>query len=279
LLIVYGVPNLAFSVLVGGRPLARWARNPGVAAWEGLRWYALLSLLGLLILVVLVTIYERLDPAAIQLLSKPNPVIQQASGDPAFWILFSFAVGAIEETIFRGWIFGYWITRGTRRWWVHAGWTSALFAGVHLYYGTTYGIAAPLIYPSLFLLGFAFAAVVRASGGNLWVVAVLHGVHDAAAFLTLVSPNAALGVEYGVIGIGAIIAIWDAVASRSTPPAIPPWAPGPPNVPGTSRPTPIPWLYPPPPPDLPPPPPPPPWGPPPSGPPSGSSSRLSPALP
>jgi len=259
LLIVYGVPILAFALLVGGRPLSRWSAHSATASWEGLRWYALLSLLGLVVLIALVAVYERFDPGAVQLLSKPNPVLQQASSDPGFWIVFSFAIGAIEETIFRGWIFGYWIARGTRRWWLHAAWTSALFAGVHLYYGTTYGVAAPLIYPTLFLLGFAFAATVRASGGNLWVVALLHGLHDAAAFVTLVSQPAALGLEYGVIAIGAVIALWDYVASRPPAPPPAPWASGP-SGPGspygsTQRPWDPPAPPPPPPPPLPPPPP------------------------
>jgi membrane protease YdiL (CAAX protease family) len=276
LLIVYGVPILAFVVLVGGRPIARWASNPGVAAWEGLRWYGLLSLLSLVILIVSVSFYLRFDPSAVQLLQKPNPVLQQATSDPAFWVVFSFAIGAVEETIFRGWIFGYWIARGTKRWWVHATWTSALFAAVHLYYGTTYGLAAPLIYPSLFLLGFAFCAAVRSSGGNLWIVALLHGAHDAAAFLTIVSTPAALGLEYGIIAIGAVIAVWDAAASRPMPPPPPAWgAAGSffhgPYAPAGNLP---PWFPPAPPlggpPSAPPPPPPPPDPPPPTGPPSGS---------
>jgi membrane protease YdiL (CAAX protease family) len=228
--IVYGIPVLAFAVLVGARPLARWWSNSGVAAWEGLRWYALLSLLAFGVIASLLALYSQIDPSAVRLLSKPNPVLQQAASNPWPWVAFSFAIGAIEELIFRGWIFGYWLARGTRRWGVHAAWTSALFAGVHLYYGTIYGAAAPIVYPTLFLLGFSFAAAVRASGGNLWVVAVLHGAHDAGAFLTLVSLPLALVVEYGVIGIGGVIALWDYLARRPPPtppyPGIPPFALG-----------------------------------------------------
>jgi membrane protease YdiL (CAAX protease family) len=221
LFVVYGIPIAAFAILVGARPLRRWAAHSDVAVWEGLRWYALLSLLGLLLLIVLVAVYDRVDPHALTLLTRPNPVLQAATGDPFFWIAFSFVIGAVEETIFRGWIFGYWLAKGTDRWELHALWSSALFAGVHLYYGTTYQDAAPLIYPTLFLTGLAFAGAVRASGGNLWVVAVLHGAHDSAAFLTLISTNAALGAEYGIIAIGAVIALIDLLGSVETPPASP----------------------------------------------------------
>ena len=262
--IVYGVPIAAFAVLVGGRPLARWRAHGAVAAWEGIRWYGLMVLLGAFVSAALIDLYLRFDPGALQLLSRPNPVLTAARDDPWFWIAFSFAIGAIEETIFRGWIFGYWLTRGSSRWAVHAAWTSALFAAVHLYYGTTYGAAAPLIYPTLFLMGFSFAATYRASGGNLWVVALLHGAHDSAAFLTILSPGAALGVELGLIGVGLLVALIDFVASSRVPGPVgppygwpPPGAPVGPYFPPPPGPPPADALAPP----LPPPPPP---GPPPS---------------
>ena len=183
---VYGVPILTFSLLVGGGPLRDWNRRMGLATWHGLRFYGLLTILALVVIFVLTIVYEIVDPAALQLLNRPNPALQQATGDPWFFVGFSFVIGAFEETIFRGFIFGYWRDR-SGPWMVPAVWTSVVFAGVHLYYGTTYGAAAPLIFPGLFLLGFAFAATYRFSGGNLVVPAVLHGAHDAAAFLTLVS--------------------------------------------------------------------------------------------
>ena len=262
LAIVYLVPILALAALVGLRPLARWSRSPGLAAWEGLRWYGLLTALAFLVVAFLVALYLRFDPGALQLLSRPNPVLEQARSNPAFWIAFSFAIGAVEETIFRGWIFGYWLVHGTSRWWIHAIWTSALFAGVHVYYGITYGWAAPLVYPSLFLLGVAFCGVVRVTGGNLWMVAVLHGAHDSAAFLSLVSPTASLAVQYGIVAIGLLIALVTLAASsssRAPPPPRPFGPPGGGRFPGP----PTPWEYPPQWPSPGPPPPPPPVPPPP----------------
>jgi membrane protease YdiL (CAAX protease family) len=209
LFVVYGVPVIAFALLVGGRPLRDWGRRMGLAAFHGLRFYGLLTLLALLVSFVLIIVYEVVDPAAIQLLNRPNPALQQARGNPWFFVGFSFVVGAFEETIFRGFIFGYWRDR-PGHWMIPAVWTSILFAGVHLYYGTTYGIAAPLIFPGLFFLGLAFAATYRFSGGNLVVPAALHGFHDAATFLTVVSVEwgvVGLVLEYVVVLVGALIGL------------------------------------------------------------------------
>jgi membrane protease YdiL (CAAX protease family) len=206
LFVVYGIPAIAFAFLVGARPLRDWSRRTGVASWQGLRWFGLLTLLALLIVFVLAAIYAVLDPAALGLLNRPNPALQQAAGNPWFFVGFSFVIGAFEETIFRGWIFGYWRDR-PGSWSVPATWTSVIFAGVHLYYATTYGAAYPLIFPSLFLTGFAFAATYRFSGGNLVVPAFLHGASDATSYLTLVSVDLGIALKYLIVGVGALIGL------------------------------------------------------------------------
>ncbi|MCI4343848.1 MAG: CPBP family intramembrane metalloprotease [Thermoplasmata archaeon] len=206
LAVVYGVPVLAFLLLVGAGPLRHWADRMPLATLEGLRWYGLLSLLALVIVLALAVVYTAVDPSALKLLDRPNPALQQAVGNPWLYVALSFVVGAFEETIFRGWIFGFWRDQ-PGSWIVPAIWTSVVFAGVHLYYATTYGPAAPLIFPSLFLLGFAFAAAYRASGGNLVVVALLHGANDATAFLTLVNANLGDVLHYAVILVGALVGL------------------------------------------------------------------------
>ena len=207
LLVVYGVPIAEFSLLVGTGPLRGYRRRMALATWEGLRWYGMVSVLAFLVSVGLLVVYATVDPGALRLLSRPNPVLQQAASNPWFAVVFSFVIGAVEEVIFRGWIFGFWLGREGLPWSVHALWTSALFAAVHLYYAQTYGIASPILYPTLFLVGFGFAATVRATGGNLVAVALLHGGTDAAAFLTLVSVRGAIAIHYGVILVGAALAV------------------------------------------------------------------------
>ncbi len=206
LFVVYGIPIITFAVLVGFGPLARFAAAPGKATVEGLRWYGIASLLALLLTVALAVVYLALDPSAIHQLTAPNPDLKAAMGDPWLWVALSFPIGLLEETIFRGWVFGYWLARRTPRWILHAGWTSLLFAGVHLYYATAYGAAAGLIFPMLFMLGFGFAVAMRYSGGNVLVVGLLHGAYDSAAFLTLVSTTAGIAFRYGLIAIGLLVA-------------------------------------------------------------------------
>lgn len=218
LFVVYGIPVVAFATLVGADPLRHWADRMGRASLEGMRWYGLLSLLALVVLVGTIIIYEALDPSALQLLQRVNPALTQAAANPWFWIGFSFVIGAFEETIFRGWIFGFWNSR-TTRWIVPAAWTSALFAALHLYYGVTYGAAAPLIFPTLFLLGFAFAATYHASGGNLVVIALLHGAYDATAFYSLIDPGVSAVLRYGLVLVGAAIALGTYLARKDPAPS------------------------------------------------------------
>ncbi len=249
LFVVYGIPVIAFALLVGAGPLRNWSGRLPTATVDGLAFYAAATIVTLAVLVAMVVVYEILDPSALQLLSRENPALTQASGNPWFWVGFSFVIGAFEETIFRGWIFGFWRNR-VANWVGPAIGTSILFAGVHLYYGTTYGPAAPLIFPGLFLLGFAFAATYQTSGGNLLVVALLHGIYDASAFLTLVNTDAGLLVRYIPVLIGVVLLLVRFVLQDrgSALPPIPslgmnsvpsfPSGPSPPPAPPAAPPTP-----------------------------------------
>lgn len=208
LAVVYGIPVVAFALLVGAGPLRGWKSRMAAATWQGFRWYGAMLTLALVVLVVLVSIYLAYDPSALNYLNRPNPALEEGAANPWFFVGFSFVIGAFEEAIFRGWIFGYWSGRSSS-WFVPAVGSSALFAGVHLYYGITYGPAAPLIFPSLFLTGFAFAATFQASRGNLVVIALLHGASDGSAYLTLISTPTGLLIHYLLILVGLIVAVAD----------------------------------------------------------------------
>ena len=175
-------------------------------------------MLALLLAIVLEVVYAVVDPAALQLLQRPNPELQQAASNPWFYIGLSFVVGVFEETIFRGWIFGYWLKRPNASWVVAATWTSILFAGVDLYDGTTYGPAYPILFVPLFFLGFSFAATVKFSGGNLVVVALLHGGYDAISFYYLINPNVSELLHVLLIVVGLVVAL--VVYLRAPDPAL-----------------------------------------------------------
>ncbi len=205
-LIVYGLPIATFAALLGPGPLRHWHRNLGTATVQGLGWFGATALLALGVTIALGVAYLSLDPGALKLLERPNPALEAAVGNPWFYVGFSFVVGACEETIFRGWVYGFWSGR-TASWVTPALLTSVLFASVHLYYGTTYGIAAPLIFPTLFLLGFGFAATYEKSGGNLVVPAALHGAYDATAYLTLISLTIGTDLHWALILVGALVGL------------------------------------------------------------------------
>jgi membrane protease YdiL (CAAX protease family) len=221
--VVYVLPVAAFAGLVGGGPLRGWRANLGKAGVVGLGWYGALEVLAVVVTVSVAIVYAVFDPDALKLLGRPNPALQAAASDPWLYVGFSFVVGAFEETIFRGWVFGYWVGRRVA-WVVPAVLSSALFAGLHVYYGTTYGVATPLILPTLFLVGFAFAATYRSTGGNLVVPAVLHGANDAAAYLTLISLAVGTAVHWTLILGGALVGLvyYAARPQRGTAPNPPP---------------------------------------------------------
>lgn len=218
LAVVYGLPLVAFLGLVGTRPLWNWSARMGAASVEGLRWFGIFSLLALLLSIALLVAYAVVDPSSVQQLSKTVPVVQGASGDPWFWIALSFAVGAIEETIFRGWVFGYWLDRAPTRWRGAALGTSLLFAGVHLYYWSTYGVIAPEPLLMLTLLGMAFAWAMALSGGNLVVIALLHGAFDAISFASILSLDTAAALHYGLVLAGLVVAAVVALRRRPVRP-------------------------------------------------------------
>jgi membrane protease YdiL (CAAX protease family) len=224
--IVYGIPILAFALLVGAGPLRGWSARMSRAVPYGLGWFGAMSILAVGVTLALALVYAAADPAALRLLERPNPALQAAAGDPWFFVGFSFAVGAFEETLFRGWVFGFWAGHSAS-WLGPAVLSSALFAGLHLYYGTTYGVAAPLIFPTLFLLGFAFAATYRTAGGNLVVPAALHGAYDAAGYLTLVSLAAGTDLHWALVLIGAVVGLALYLRVAPGPPAPSPGTGGP----------------------------------------------------
>jgi membrane protease YdiL (CAAX protease family) len=239
LLVVYGVPVVAFVALVGVRPLRQFFSNAGSAVVEGLRWYGAMAILGLLAAFSIVAVLAAVDPSAVAQLSKLSPPLVAAESDPWFWVGFSFVIGIVEETIFRGWIFGYWLIRSPSQWVVHAVWTSLLFASMHLYYGSTYGYASAVAFAELFFAGLGFAFAVRYSRGNLLVVGLLHGAHDALSFSTLVWKPYGEEVYYLLILVGAIVFLVvyiDRHRSAQQGP-ITPWAAGSATAPGAPLPT------------------------------------------
>jgi membrane protease YdiL (CAAX protease family) len=86
--------------------------------------------------------------------------------------------------------------------------SSILFAGVHLYYATTYGVASLVPYADLIAFGMAMAATYYVAGGNLIVPALIHGAWDATAFIGVATSTTIGGqLQELMIMTGVIVAM------------------------------------------------------------------------
>lgn len=220
-LITYGPGLLAFFALIGPRPLLNAARRTEKAVLEGLRWYGTLGVLSLLVALALGIILTALDPRFERLLDRTTGVEQAGMADPWLWIVLSFPIGLVEETLFRGFVLGgSLLVFGTRKWRWNAVGASLLFAGVHLYYGATYLEASVIDYSEIFFLGLAYSYVYYYSGGNLLMVAFLHGLYDATSFsqfLPGMNADSAAELQYGFLFFAAFVALLLYLREQSGP--------------------------------------------------------------
>jgi membrane protease YdiL (CAAX protease family) len=188
LFLVYGFGLMAFYIAFDTRPIRNFLERNKAGAREGFRWYGIFVLMGLLLAFALTAFYLAVDSSRYwDLMHKATNIQNAGASDPLFYILFSiFFVGFVEETLFRGYILGSLLTIvGTRNWRTYAVLTSLLFAGVHIYYAQTYMEVSPIYYAEIAAMGLAFSYTYVLSGGNILVIALLHGGYDALSFFSL----------------------------------------------------------------------------------------------
>lgn len=205
-LVVYGIPIVVVSILSGRTIIERAAKNSWVASKFGLGFYGAFTALGLLASLAILFVLTNLDPAALSLLNKPNPVLN-VSREYA-WIMVGVSlliVGPAEEYLFRGFVFGGLLRLfKNRHWLVLSLASSVFFAAVHLYYGLVYGVASAIAFTDLLTFGMAMCVTYYLSGGNLLVPAVVHGAYDATGFLGVAASSqigAILRVLMMLVGI------------------------------------------------------------------------------
>ena len=184
-LVVYGIPVLVVSLLFGKQLLLRAFKNNKDAAKFGLGLFGVLIVIGLLLSIVALSIITHFDPHAANLLNKPNPVLNVPSN--VAWLMIPVSilvVGPAEEYLFRGFIYGGLLSISKGRYWILlAAVSSVMFASVHAYYATTYGIASALPFIDLITFGLAMSITYYWSGGNILILALIHGAYDATDFL------------------------------------------------------------------------------------------------
>jgi len=212
-LVVYGIPIVVVSFLWGRAIIQRAAKNTWTASKFGLGFYGAFTALGLLASYAILFVLTNFDPAALNLLNKPNPVLHVS---PEYaWIMLGVSlliVGPAEEYLFRGFVFsGLLNLFKNRHWLIWSLVSSVFFAAAHLYYGLVYGVASALAFTDLVTFGMAMCVTYYLSGGNLLVPAVIHGAYDATGFLGVATSSqigTVLRVLMMLIGIAIALSLF-----------------------------------------------------------------------
>ncbi|HZD42787.1 MAG TPA: CPBP family intramembrane glutamic endopeptidase [Methanomicrobiales archaeon] len=183
--VVYGIPIVVVSLLWGRTIIARAFHDTGPALEYGIGFYGVFTLLGAAAGVVIYVVLSSFDPNALNLLNRPNPVLN-VSADYA-WIMVGVSlvvIGPVEEYLFRGFVYGGLLSLFHRHHWFVLAFASALlFGGAHLYYALVYGPASLIAFADLVTFGMAMAVTYYVTGGNLLAPALIHGTYDASAFV------------------------------------------------------------------------------------------------
>ncbi len=208
--VIYGIPIATASFLCGRAILRRALRCNLSALKIGLGIFGIFSLLGMVIAAIVLALTLMVDPAASNVLHKPNPVLHIPHRYAWIMVWVSlFVVGPAEEYIFRGFVYGGLLSLFRGRSWLFLAFvSSALFALAHLYYALVYGVASLAMFSELILIGMAFALIFYLSGGNLLIPALLHGVYDASGFVGVaVSSDIGMALRTGLILLGLLVAL------------------------------------------------------------------------
>lgn len=223
-LLVYGIPVLVTSLVYAYartlRAIIKKAFNQTLnAAKFGLGYFGAFTVLSVIVGILIIALLSIFNPAAVNLLQKPNPVLQGLSTEGA-WIMVGVSfliVGPAEEYLFRGFVFGGLLSVFKNRHWLSVAFISSiLFAIVHLYYATTYEAASLVQFTDLVAFGMAMAATYYVSGGNLIVPALIHGAYDATAFIGVAtSANIGDQLREFMILFGIFVAIAIFVEKRT----------------------------------------------------------------
>ncbi len=208
-LVVYGIPILVIGLFFGKEILHRAANNNKLAAKLGLGMFGGLTVISLIISVIVLAILLQYDEGVIDILNRPNPVLEVSPNVAWIMVAVSFLViGPAEEFLFRGFMFGGLLNITKGRYWLPlAIGSSVLFALVHAYYVVTYGVVSIIPFVTIVSFSIAMSVTYYYTGGNLLIPILLHGAFDATGFLTV-----AVSIEVGLAARGVLIFVGVAVA-------------------------------------------------------------------
>jgi len=221
-LVVYGLPIVVVSVLWGRTIIQKAGKKTWAALKLGLGFYGAFTALGLLASYAILFVLTSFDPASLNLLHKPNPVLNVST--EYAWIMVALSlliVGPAEEYLFRGFVLGGLLSLFKGRHWLTLSLVSSVFfAAAHLYYGLVYGVASALDFTDLVTFGMAMCITYYLSGGNLLVPAVVHGAYDATGFLGVATSSqigTVLRVLMLLMGIAVALGLFINRTRKKTP--------------------------------------------------------------
>lgn len=208
--IVYGVPLLVTTILFGKEIMRRAFNHVYKAAKYGLGFFGAFTVLGTIVANVVFLIITTFEPSAVNVLQRPNPVlnVSPAIAWEMVWVSL-LVVGPVEEYLFRGYVYGGLLNHFKNHHWLTLAFVSSImFAAAHLYYALVYGIVSLIQFTDLIAFGMAMAATFYVSGGNILVPALIHGAYDATGFIGIAtSTDVASLLRGSMILVGVIVAI------------------------------------------------------------------------
>jgi len=196
LLLVYGIPVLVISLILGKSIWRKAFKNTSKGLSFGIAYFGVFVVLSYLAVVALIAIISLYYPQALMPLGKSLPFLEIPSGFA--WIMIAVSIliiGPAEEYLFRGFVFGGMLRIfGSSHWVTWAFASSVLFALAHLYYFFIFGLVSLIFFIDIVAVGMALAFAYYLSRGNLVAPALIHGFFDATDFL-----NIATGTYIGLL--------------------------------------------------------------------------------
>lgn len=191
LLVVYGIPIIVVSSIMGKSILKRAFRNNSEGFSYSIAYFGIFVVLSYLAVVAFIYLVSQTHPQALNSLEKPMPFLNIS---PRFaWTMVAVSmvvIGPAEEYLFRGYIFGG-MLRVYKNWhWLTAAFlSSVLFAFAHLYYFFVFGLVSVIFFIDIIAIGMALAIAYYYSKGNLLAPSLVHGFFDATGFLSIATTS------------------------------------------------------------------------------------------
>jgi membrane protease YdiL (CAAX protease family) len=218
-IVVYILPSIVVLAIDGRRILAKAGANFKKAIRYGFGYFGIFSSAGFGLAFLLLAVLFAFDPKIMDLLNRPNPLLEVSSNLAWIMVLFSFVVvGPFEEFLFRGYIFGELLdVLKNKHWIISALISSIIFSIIHLYYVIIFGIVSIIQLSQIVMFGLGMSGAYYKSRGNLVIPALIHGAFDATSYLIIAIPNnifIGIGLKFGLILVSVFVGVFAVLGKK-----------------------------------------------------------------